>query len=312
MILVYLDALPLGNTSLKPLTALYPMTVWPTTAPEELASRIKDATIIITNKVRLGAQELRQAPHLKCILVSATGVNNIDLQACADAKILVCNVKDYAAQSVAEQVFAGVLYLRRHLNEYRQRAIHDWASSPVFCAPGSKILDLGGQTLGIIGLGAIGQRVQAIADAFGMRTLIARRDARDARGGRVSWEQLFEESDVISVHCPLTDNTRHGIGEALLARARPGLILVNMARGGIIDEAALARFLEANIMAGAVLDVLEQEPPLAHHPLLSLDNCIVTPHIAWASEGAKEALVHDLALSIEAFLKGQPRSVVFL
>ncbi len=278
------------------------------TRPDQLVSRLQDAEIVVTNKVILNAATLARLPQLKLICVAATGVNNVDLAAARDNGIPVCNVTGYATPSVVQHVFMLIFCLLRRLPAYTSALRQGrWQQSEHFCLLDYRIEELQGKTLGIIGYGELGQAVAAAAQIFGLSLLIAQRDEEDQRPGRVSLEQLLQEADIISLHCPLTENTRNLIGAEQLALMKSDAILINTARGGIVDETALYQALQEGRIGGAGIDVLADEPPPANHPLLqiTLDNLIVTPHIAWASRAARQRLVNQLAGNVASYLAGE-------
>ena len=283
------------------------------THTDEIQTRIQDADIVVANKVNLQKQHITQANQLKLICVAATGTNNIDLEAAAELGICVTNVTNYATPSVVQHVFCLILALSRKLNQY-QAAIRDgrWQQSEFFCLLDYPISELAGKTLGIIGYGVLGQGVAAVGKAFGMRVLVADRKGVTPREGRVTFEQLMSESDVVSLHCPLTAETSNLIDEKELALMKPGALLINTARGGIVNEAALVTALESDKLGGAGFDVLGNEPPTLGNPLLELElpNLIVTPHIAWASVEARQRVIDEIVKNIMAFRKGEPRNIV--
>lgn len=285
---------------------------YPTTSPQQLIERAAEAEVIITNKVPVRAEALAQLPRLRLIAVAATGVDHIDLEAARARAVAVCNVSDYATQSVAEHVFAMLLALRRQLMHYHQ-AVHDgdWSRSPIFTLNDRAMADLAGATLGIIGAGTLGQAVTRLGEAFGMGVRIAEhRGAEVIRAGCVSFDEVLRHSDVISLHVPLNVNTRHLIGHAELALMKPTAVLINTARGGIVDEVALAGALRSGLIGGACIDVLSQEPPPPDHPLLAVDipNLLITPHIAWASQQAQQRLAQEVVMNIEAYFRGEQRN----
>ena len=283
------------------------------TRGSEVAARIKDADIVIANKVLVQKQHIDQAKQLKLICIAATGTNNVDLDAAANAGITVTNVTNYATPSVVQHVFCLVLALTRKLNQY-QAAVGSgrWQQSDFFCLLDYPISELAGKTLGIIGYGVLGKAVAAVGEAFGMRILIAVRKGMTPGKGRVSFEQLLSESDVISLHCPLTPETRNLIDVREFMLMKPGTLLINTARGGIVNESALLHAIQSATIAGAGVDVLNEEPPVRGNPLLEvqLPNLIVTPHIAWASVEARQRVVNEVVKNIGAFQKGEPRNVV--
>jgi glycerate dehydrogenase len=284
------------------------------TAPSQVIDRIQDADILVTNKVRLDGTALESAHTLKLVCIAATGTNNIDLGICRDLNITVCNVTAYATPSVVEHVYAQILNLMRRLNEYRT-AIEEgrWQIADDFCLMDFPIRELKGLTLGIIGHGELGHAVAVMGKAFGMNVLIAERAGSLPRSGRIPLDDLLAASHVVSLHCPLTENTHHLIGERELGLMRRDAILVNTARGGIVDEAALLEAVRSGRIAGAAVDVLSEEPPHRGNPLLqiSLPNLLITPHIAWASINARQRLIEEIAANIRAWLNGTPRNLVY-
>jgi glycerate dehydrogenase len=268
------------------------------TSPEEIFDRLKDATIVITNKVKLSGELLTRLPKLRLIAEAATGTDNIDLAWCRDHKLPVTNIRGYAVDTVPEHVFMLLLALRRQLPAYRAGvAAGKWQQSPMFCFFDHPIRDLRGTTLGILGRGSLGRGVARLAEAFGMRVIWGEhRNAAVVREGYVSFAAMLAESDAISLHCPLNDQTRGMIGEAELRAMKRDALLINTARGGLVDETALLRALKEGWIAGAGFDVLSKEPPKDGNPLLDvqLPNLIVTPHVAWSSDNAMQALADQL------------------
>ena len=287
---------------------------YPATAPAQVLERCSAASAVVVNKVKLPGSVLAQLPQLKLIAVSATGVDNVDIEAARERGIGVCNVRDYATHSVAEHVFMLMLALRRNLLRYHDAVQNgDWPRAEHFCMHLSSITDLAGSTLGIIGGGSLGTAVARLGQAFGMRVLLAeRRHASVLRPGRVAFEQVLREADVLSLHLPLTADNRGMIGALELELMKSTAILINTARGGLVDEAALSAALRAGRLCGAALDVLSQEPPPATHPLLALDlpNLIITPHMAWASRQAQQKLADEVIANIAAFVRGESRNRV--
>ena len=284
------------------------------TATDERLERARDADVLVVNKVMLDAALLEQLPRLRLVAVSATGVNNVDLAACRARGISVCNVRNYGADTVAEHAFMLMMVLRRQLAAY-QRAVRvgEWQRSERFCLFGAPIGDLKGARLVIAGAGDIGQALAHKARAFGMDVrFMERREAGCVRPGYVSFDEALETSDVLSLHLPLNDATRNMLGRVELLRMKPDAVLVNTARGGLVDEAALAEVLNAGHLGGAGFDVLTQEPPRDGNPLLelALDNLVLTPHVAWASEGAMQTMARMLVDNIAAWMQGQPQNVV--
>lgn len=285
-----------------------------TTAPDQTVERLIHATIVITNKVPLRAETLAQLPRLKLIAEAATGVNNIDVDWCREHGIAVANIRNYAVHAVPEHVFMMILALRRNLLAYRSD-LHQglWNKSDQFCLFTHPIRDIHGSTLGIIGHGALGQAVAEMAKVFGMQVLFAEhRGVTEIRPGFTPFERVLTESDVVTLHVPLTDATRNLIGAHELSQMKPSSLLINAARGGVVDEEALAAALRSGRIAGAGCDVLSAEPPRAGNSLLELDlpNLIVTPHIAWASLEAMQILADQLIENIEAFVRGAEQNRV--
>jgi len=277
------------------------------TDSRDIVERLQGAEVVVTNKVVLDAPLLEQLPALKLIAVAATGVNNVDLDAARRQGMTVCNVTGYATPSVVQHVFMLILCLLRRLPAY-STAVHNgrWQQSPHFCLLDYPIDELQDKTLGIVGYGELGQSVARMGEAFGMRRLIARRDVSDTRAGRVDLPQLLSQVDILSLHCPLTAQTRNLIGAGQLALMKPEAILINTARGGIVDESALYQALREGRLGGAGVDVLNQEPPGDDNPLLQaeLDNLIITPHIAWASRASRQRLLNQVADNIASYLAG--------
>jgi glycerate dehydrogenase len=283
-------------------------------APEEVVARLRDATIAIVNKVSLRERELAQLPQLKLIAVAATGVDIIELESCRRRGIAVSNVRHYANHSVPEHALMLMLALSRNLINHRQDVERGaWQRTKQFCLLEHTMRDLHEKRLGIIGYGALGQAVEKLAQAFGMHALISEhKHAREVREGRTSFDEVLRTCDIITLHCPLTDETRHMIGRAEMERMRSDALLINTARGGLVDEAALAEALLSGHIGGAGFDVLSEEPPVSGNPLLDLrlPNFILTPHVAWASNEAMQTLADQLVDNIEAFVRGEPRHLV--
>ncbi|WP_426104379.1 D-2-hydroxyacid dehydrogenase [Massilia sp. TSP1-1-2] len=284
------------------------------TGAGDLVQRLRGASVAITNKVPLRAADIAQLPELKMIAVAATGTDNVDLAACRERAILVSNIRNYSLVSVPEHVFTLILALRRNLRAYRADVEAGlWQQSSRFCLLDHPIADLAGSRLGIVGYGALGKKVAAIARAFGMQVCVTSRSpARDAGVTELPLAELLRTADVISLHLPLNEQTRKLIGAAELATMKRSALLINTARGGLVDEAALAQALTDGVIGGAGFDVLSQEPPLPDNPLLQLrlPNFILTPHVAWASAGAMQTLADMLIDNIEAWHAGRPLNVV--
>ena len=284
------------------------------TAPEEVVARLDQATIAICNKLQLRAEALSQLQELRLIAVAATGVDNVDLAYCRSHNIAVCNTRGYAVNSLPEHALMLMLALRRNLVAYRRDVkASRWHEARQFCLLDHPIGDLKGSTLGIVGFGTLGKSMAQLGRAIGMNVIVAeRKNASIIRSDRVSFAEVLERSDVLSLHCPLTDDTRNLIGAEELRRMKPDAILINTARGGLIDDHALLEALTNGWIAGAGIDVLRNEPPREGNPLLEVDlpNLIVTPHNAWASRQAMQTLADQLIDNIEAFISGSPRNIV--
>jgi glycerate dehydrogenase len=266
-----------------------------------------------SNKVAVDADTINSAANLKLICIAATGTNNVDLAAAAKRGVPVCNVRSYATASVVEHVFSLMLCLARSLPQYIRAVEHsEWQKSNTFCMLDYPVMELAGRTLGIIGCGELGSAVAAMGQAFDMQVLMAERRGRTVRHGRTPLDEVLAHADIISIHCPLNTNTQNLIGAAELHCMKRDALLINTARGGIINEGDLANALLSGEIGGAALDVLAEEPPHAGNLLLSLDlpNLIITPHIAWASSNSRQRLVDEIAANIQAFLAGEPRNIV--
>jgi len=284
------------------------------TPPEEVVSRIQDASIVITNKVKLPGEFLAQAPAVKMIAVAATGTDNVDLAHCRAHGIVVSNIRGYAVNTVPEHAFMMMLALRRNLLGWRQD-VHAglWQQADQFCLFTRPVNDLHGSTLGLVGYGSLGHSMQKIAEAFGMKVLVAEHKGAPAtRQGYAPFDSVMREADVISLHTPLTAETRHMIAAREFGMMKPTAILINTARGNLVDEAALIEALQSGRIGGAGFDVLAVEPPREGNPLLDLDlpNFILTPHVAWSSREAMQILADQLVSNIEAFVAGAPSNVV--
>ncbi|MCP3849802.1 MAG: D-2-hydroxyacid dehydrogenase [Gammaproteobacteria bacterium] len=309
-----LDSLNQNDLNLDRLKQCLPnWTFYGTTQPEEVHSRIKNADVIISNKVMLDDAALSHTEQVKLVCIAATGTNNIDLNAAKKHHIPVCNITHYATHSVPEHVFRLILSLYGRLNENHTASIQGkWSQSPHFCLLDYPPQDLSGKTIGLIGYGDLGQAVAKIAKAFDMKVLVAKRDENDSREGRLLLKELLPQLDILSLHCPLTESNNHLISTQELNLLPEQAILINTARGPLVDEVALLSALKQKSIAGAGLDVLSQEPPESDHPLLNsgLENLIITPHIAWASQQSRQRLLDQLAKNILEFKKGKPRNLV--
>jgi glycerate dehydrogenase len=284
------------------------------TSPPEVVERLRDASVAITNKVRLERGQIERLPALRMIAVCATGTDTVDLDACRERGILVSNIRGYARHAVPEHVFALILALRRNLLAYREDLRRGlWQRAEHFCLFTHPNRDLHGGRLGIVGRGDLGKAVATLGEAFGMRVRFAEhKNACAVRPGYERFEEVLETSDVLTLHCPLTPETRGMIGAPELRRMPSHALLINTARGGLVDETALAAALVEGVIAGAGFDVLSREPPRDGNPLLNLDlpNFILTPHVAWGSDTAMKAMADQLVDNIEAFVAGTPRNRV--
>jgi glycerate dehydrogenase len=317
MKIVVLDGYTLnpGDLSWTGLEAQGTLTVYDRTIPDQVVERAKEATIVLTNKTALTADQLAQLPELKFISVLATGYNIIDIEAAKQLGITVSNVPGYSSYSVVQLCFA-LLFELTHRVQQHSDAVHQgqWVSSSDFSFWKQPLVELAGKKMGLIGLGDIGQKMTDMALALGMEVLAHSR----TRKGRleselfkwVELDELFREADVVSLHCPLTPQTKGLINTARLRQMKHTSYLLNTARGPLIVEADLAQALNEDWIAGAGLDVLSVEPPTAENPLLSAKNCLITPHIAWASVEARTRLLEETIANVRAFLTGTPRNVI--
>jgi glycerate dehydrogenase len=314
--IVVLDGYTLnpGDLSWQPLKDIGDTIVFEHSTRAETLERAINADIILTNKAIIDADMLKQLPQLRCICVLATGFNNIDTEAASAKNIPVCNVAGYSTTAVAQHVFALLFELTNRVGAHNQDVqTGGWAKNRDFSYTLSPIPELAGKTIGIYGFGRIGQQVARIAQAFGMKVLAKHKHPeRDAMPGVefVDMETLFAQSDVVTLHAPLTEKNAGVVNYDLLASMKATAYLINTARGGLINEEDLKEALEKNVIAGAGLDVLSQEPPSKAHPLIGLSNCVITPHIAWASVEARQKLMDETVKNVEAFLRGEPRNVV--
>ncbi len=310
---VFLDRSSLGARMRTPAFA-HRWQDYERTAADDVVERLAGATIAVTNKVPLRTRALAQLPQLRMVAVAATGTDIVDLATCRAQGIVVSNIRNYATSSLPEHVFALALALRRNLAAYRDDVEQGlWQRADTFCLLTHPIGDLAGSTLGLIGFGALGKSVAKLGAAFGMRVLAFDPVADSAPSVQMTTvDDILRQSDIVSLHLPLSDATRHMIGRDQLARMRPGALLINTARGGLVDEQALADALLQGRIGGAGFDVLSQEPPGDDNPLLRLrlSNFILTPHVAWASVQAMQALADQLVDNIEAFAAGAPVNVV--
>jgi glycerate dehydrogenase len=322
MRVVFLDRASL-RADMRPLSFAPQYLEYEVTEPADIVPRLRGAAVAIVNKVPMRAATLEQLPDLKLIAVAAAGFDNVDVACCRQRGIAVANIRNYAVHTVPEHAFALILALRRNLFAYaRDVESGAWDRSSQFCLRTHAIGDLHGTTLGIVGAGAIGRATAQIGAAFGMRVLFAAHGSSPGTGGRVPLDELLRQSDVISLHCPLLPATRNLIDIDALRKMKRNALLINTARGGLVDEAALLQALDEGLIAGAGFDVLTVEPPRDGNPLLdaqrpsarrpfaSRPNLIVTPHIAWASDQAMQLLADQLIDNIESWAAGKPRHLV--
>ncbi|MGC7840664.1 2-hydroxyacid dehydrogenase [Pseudomonas wayambapalatensis] len=313
---VFLDhhSLDLGDLDLSALEQQFDsLQLHAASAPEQVSERLQGASVVISNKVMLDAAALAANPQVKLILVAATGTNNVDLAAARAQGITVCNCQGYGTPSVAQHTLALLLALATRLCDYQQ-AVKDgaWAKASQFCLLDFPIVELEGKTLGLLGHGELGGAVARLAEAFGMRVLSGQIPGRPARAERLALDDLLPQVDALTLHCPLNEQTRHMIGARELALLKPSALVVNTARGGLIDEQALAEALRSGHLGGAATDVLSVEPPVNGNPLLHADipRLIITPHSAWGAVESRQRIVGQLAENAQAYFAGQPRRVV--
>jgi len=313
---VFLDhaSLDLGDLDLsllrRPFNALR---LHPSTRAEQLSQHLQNAQVAITNKAPITRETLQDCPQLKLILLAATGANNIDLAAARELGVTVCNCQGYGTASVAQHSIGLLLALATRLLDYQQ-AVHLglWQKASQFCLLDFPIVELSGKTLGILGYGELGQAVAKLAEALGMQVLVGQLPSRPAQAGRLPLAQLLPQVDALSLHCPLTEQTRGLIGTNELHQMKENAFLINTARGGLVDEQALADTLKSGHLGGAALDVLSEEPPRRGNPLLTADipRLLITPHNAWGSREARQRIVLQLAENAEQFIAGQPIRVI--
>lgn len=283
------------------------------TRDAELAPRLAGRAVAIANKVQFSDALMAASPELKLIALTATGINNVDLEAARRRGVAVCNIRDYCTTSVVQHVFATLLALTHGLREYdRALKAGAWERAAQFTMLSYPVRELAGLTLGIVGYGTLGRGVARVAEAFGMKVLVANRTGGPREPGRLDLDELLPLVDVLTLHCPITPATRHLIGRAALARMKPDAVLINTARGALVDAAALADALRARRLGGAAIDVLEQEPPVAGNPLLApdLDRLLATPHTAWAARESRQRAIDEVAENVRAFLSGGRRNRV--
>lgn len=303
-----------GDLSWNELEKLGELNVYNRTPPQKTAERIRKADIVLTSKAPLDAETLSSAPELKYIGVLGTGSDNIDIEAAGKKGIVVSNVRNYTGSSSAQAVFAMILELTNRVGYHSTTVFHHkWSEAKDFCYWDFPLIELEGKTIGIFGYGDIGKNVARIALAFGMRVLIHTRSRPDNLPQNIKYtdlDDLFARSDVVSLHCPLTPQTEGLINADRLKQMKPSVFLINISRGGLIVEQDLADALNENIIAGAALDVLVNEPPGTDCPLLFAKNCYITPHIAWATRASRRRLIKAVTENVKAFIKGTPQNVV--
>ena len=316
MQIVVLDGYTLnpGDLSWDGLRALGPCVIYDRSAPAEVVPRALEAEIVLTNKTPIGAAVIEELPKLRAIGVLATGYNIVDVAAARARHIPVTNVPAYGTRSVAQSTFALLLELTQHAGHHAQTVREGrWTRCPDFCYWDFPLVELDGLTMGVVGFGRIGRAVGELAAAFGMEVLV---NSRSAPGALPAWAQpvnletIFRESDVLSLHCPLTPETRHLVNTERLSWMKPTAFLLNTSRGPLVHDQALADALNSGKLAGAGLDVLSVEPPPSDNPLLRARNCLITPHLAWATRSARSRLLNTAVANVAAFLSGKPQNVV--
>ena len=313
---VFLDhtSLDLGDLDLHALRGCFDeLQLYPCTASHQVRERLQGACAVISNKVMLDAETLAACPDLKLILVAATGTNNVDLAAARAHGICVSNCQGYGTPSVAQHTLTLLLALATRLPDYQKAvAAGRWQQASQFCLLDFPIVELEGKTLGLLGHGELGSAVARLAEAFGMRVLLGQLPGRPEREDRLALDELLPQVDALTLHCPLNEQTRHMIGAEQLRLLKPGAFIVNTARGGLIDEQALADTLRSGHLGGAATDVLSVEPPVNGNPLLAADipRLIVTPHNAWGAREARQRIVGQLTENAQAFFANAPRRVV--
>ena len=303
-----------NDLSWKEMESLGDVTVYDRTCPEETVGRCSGAEAVLTNKVIMSEDVIKHLPSLKYIGVLATGYNVVDIEAAHKRGIVVTNIPAYSTQSVAQMVFAHILNAAMQVNHYaEENRMGRWARSEDFCWMDTPVMELCGKTLGIVGLGNIGSTVASIAHAFGMKVIAQTSKAQEQLPiyiNKVTVEELFKNSDIITLHCPLTDNTREMICTESIGKMKKGVIVVNTGRGPLVNEQDMAAALKEGRVGAFCADVLSVEPPSADNPLFSCPNAFITPHIAWASHEARARLIHIAAQNLRAFISGQPQNTV--
>lgn len=303
-----------GDMSWAPLEELGDLTVYDRTAPEQVLERAAGSEALLTNKTVLTAETLRALPQLRYVGVLATGYNVVDIDAARELGIVVTNIPAYSTDSVVQMVFAHLLAITNRVEHYTDENRRGrWSTNPDFCYWDSPLHELSGKTFGIVGLGNIGMAVSRVARAFGMKVkAYTSKRIEDLPDGvsKADLDELFETSDVVSLHCPLTESTRHLVNADRLAQMKPSAILINTGRGPLVDEKALAEALDSGRIHAAGLDVLSSEPPAADNPLLTARNCFITPHLGWATREARERLLSIAADNLRGFITGDVRNNV--
>lgn len=313
---VFLDYATMGpDLDLSPLSSLFTeLELFDDTGDDEIAARINDAGFVFTNKIRLSEELINDAPQLRFIGLTATGTDNIDLDTAKAHGIAVANIRAYCTQSVVEHVFGCLLMLTHSLDRYAASVrAGEWQQSKDFCMLAHPIREVADMTLGVVGYGSLGQGVAKLGRALGMQVLVsARPGSEQIAEGRAAFHELLQRCDVISLHCPLNDTTRNLFDAATIGRMRPGAILINTARGPLVDSAALVAALQSGQLSAAAVDVLPQEPPVNGDSLLDYDgnNLVITPHIAWGTDRARQNAIDELAANARAFIAGEERNRV--
>ncbi len=313
MQIVLLDTATIGtDINLSLIKKEGKLTTYQTTKTDETAERIKDADIIITNKVIIGKQEMNEAKNLKLICVAATGTNNIDIDEAKKRNIVVANVQGYSTEAVAQHTISMILALQNSLLEFANEAKSgNWSKSPIFTMLNHPFYELKGKKLGIIGYGTIGKRVAEMAKVFGMEILIGKRKGVSYNNEeRVDFDSLLKNSDIISIHTPLSENTRDLFTKKEFNQMKKNAVIINTARGGIINEIDLYNTLKNKEIRAAAIDVTEKEPIPADHPLLQLDNIIITPHMAWTSVESRKKLLEGVVQNIKLFKEGKGNQIM--
>ncbi len=301
-----------GDLSLSELEKIADLEVYQMTNKEDIAKRVKDADIILCNKAQMNEETLKDANNLKYIGLFATGYNNVDVEYTNKRGITVCNAGEYSTNAVVQHTFALILEVINKVGKFNDFVKKDgWIKSDIFTPFVYDIEELSGKTIGIIGYGSIGKKVENVSKAFGMKTLVHTRTPKEVEGvDFVDLDTLLTRSDIVSIHCPLNDSSYRLINKNALNKMKKSAILINTARGPIVDEEALAEALHDDVIGFAAIDVLRKEPMLDSNPLKDLDNIIITPHVAWAALETRTRLLDIVVNNLKSFLKGEPRNVV--